>query len=67
VYSSNHIHVVKKVENNKTKSTIMILNEIEKIEEIARMLGSSKKSKESATNHANEMFNNIKDLITKGE
>lgn len=52
--SDNHIYVDKEVKNNKTYTNIKILNEMERIQEIARMLGGNENI-ESAIEHARKL------------
>jgi len=52
--SDNHIYVDKTVENNKTYTTIKILDNIERINEIARMLGGNENF-EASLEHARKL------------
>jgi DNA repair protein RecN (Recombination protein N) len=52
--SDNHIYVDKVVENNKTYTKIKILNGVERIKEIARMLGGNENI-EAAIEHAKKL------------
>lgn len=56
--SDNHIYVDKLVENNKTYTIIKILNDVERIEEIARMLGGNENI-EAAMEHARKLVGKV--------
>lgn len=56
--SDNHIYVDKIVENNKTYTKIKILNDVERIREIARMLGGNENI-EAAIEHAKKLVGKV--------
>jgi len=55
VYGQQHVKVSKEVKNNRTRMTAKILNEEERVDEIARMLG-GKGLTSVIENHAREML-----------
>jgi DNA repair protein RecN (Recombination protein N) len=56
--SDNHIFVDKKVQGNKTYTEIKILNAVERVEEIARMLGGNENI-EASMEHAKKLVGKI--------
>ena len=56
--SDNHIYLDKIVENNKTYTKIKILNDVERIKEIARMLGGNENI-EAAIEHAKKLVGKV--------
>ncbi|MEA4847502.1 MAG: DNA repair protein RecN, partial [Clostridiaceae bacterium] len=56
--SDNHIFVDKKVQGNKTYTEIKILTAVERVEEIARMLGGNENI-EASMEHAKKLFGKI--------
>lgn len=57
-FGDNHIQVIKKRDKEDTQSQIVILSEIERIEEVARMLGGLDVT-EQARAHARELLANV--------
>jgi len=54
-FADNHVRVVKEATRSKTTVRIHVLDDAERTEEIARMLGGARPSREAAA-HAGEML-----------
>ncbi len=59
VFANNHIKIEKYIENNRAAVLVKSLNEEDRIDETARMLGSAY-GKESALEHAKELLKKVK-------